>query len=197
MQFAYQTCILDLILGRGTIWVDIKTHWQIQPSSISWSAFFLASRKFKGSHESLFERQDPGEELLGQSRVKGRRDGWRSSGQVRSHFKVGMTQAFLRGWVFLSFFLCFFCNFLIFPSAVFYRMLVAYPQTKIYFSHWGDLSPNNPQVKKHGATIMAAVGKAVKNIDDLTNHLSKLSELHASQLRVDPANFKVTKYCDL
>uniref|UniRef100_A0AAX7TVV8 Globin domain-containing protein n=1 Tax=Astatotilapia calliptera TaxID=8154 RepID=A0AAX7TVV8_ASTCA len=70
------------------------------------------------------------------------------------------------------------------------RMLVAYPQTKTYFSHWGDLSPNSPQVKKHGATIMAAVGKAVKNIDDLTNHLSKLSELHASQLRVDPANFK-------
>lgn len=76
-------------------------------------------------------------------------------------------------------------------------MLVAYPQTKTYFAHWGDLSPNSPQVKKHGATIMAAVGKAVKNIDDLTNHLSKLSELHASQLRVDPANFKVTKYCDL
>uniref|UniRef100_A0A3P8Q3J6 Globin domain-containing protein n=1 Tax=Astatotilapia calliptera TaxID=8154 RepID=A0A3P8Q3J6_ASTCA len=70
-------------------------------------------------------------------------------------------------------------------------MLVAYPQTKTYFSHWGDLSPNSPQVKKHGATIMAAVGKAVKNIDDLTNHLSKLSELHASQLRVDPANFKI------
>nr|XP_004552232.1 hemoglobin subunit alpha-B [Maylandia zebra] len=71
------------------------------------------------------------------------------------------------------------------------RMLTAYPQTKTYFSDWGDLSPNSPQVKKHGATIMRAVGKAVKNIDDLTNHLSKLSELHASQLRVDPANFKI------
>uniref|UniRef100_A0AAX7SN11 Globin domain-containing protein n=1 Tax=Astatotilapia calliptera TaxID=8154 RepID=A0AAX7SN11_ASTCA len=102
-----------------------------------------------------------------------------------------MTRAFLRGVGFSLFFLCFFCNFFVFPSAVFYRMLVAYPQTKTYFSHWGDLSPNSPQVKKHGATIMAAVGKAVKNIDDLTNHLSKLSELHASQLRVDPANFKI------
>lgn len=70
-------------------------------------------------------------------------------------------------------------------------MLMAYPMTKTYFSHWGDLSPNSPQVKKHGAVIMGAVGKAVKNIDDLTNHLSKLSELHAFQLRVDPANFKV------
>ncbi|MFV8340761.1 hemoglobin alpha subunit family protein, partial [Flavobacterium sp. LB3P21] len=71
------------------------------------------------------------------------------------------------------------------------RMLVAYPQTKTYFSHWGDLTPSCPQVKKHGAVIMAAVGKAVKNIDDLTGHLSKLSELHATQLRVDPANFKI------
>ncbi|XP_030591025.1 hemoglobin subunit alpha-B-like [Archocentrus centrarchus] len=71
------------------------------------------------------------------------------------------------------------------------RMLTAYPMTKTYFSHWGDLSPNAPQVKKHGAVIMAAVGKAVKNIDDLTSHLSKLSELHAFQLRVDPANFKI------
>lgn len=93
-------------------------------------------------------------------------------------------------------FVCF-CNFFVFPSAVLYRMLVAYPQTKTYFSHWGDLGPNCPQVKKHGGTIMAAVGKAVKNVDDLTNHLSKLSELHATQLRVDPANFKVTKYCNL
>ncbi|XP_040917804.1 hemoglobin subunit alpha-B [Toxotes jaculatrix] len=72
------------------------------------------------------------------------------------------------------------------------RMLVAYPQTKTYFSHWGsDLNPQNAQVKKHGAVIMGAVGKAVKNIDDLTGALSALSELHAFKLRVDPANFKI------
>lgn len=70
-------------------------------------------------------------------------------------------------------------------------MLVAYPQTKTYFSHWGDLSPGSPMVKKHGATVMGALGKAVKNIDNLTGHLSALSELHAFKLRVDPANFKV------
>ncbi|XP_047428235.1 hemoglobin subunit alpha-B-like [Mugil cephalus] len=71
------------------------------------------------------------------------------------------------------------------------RMLVAYPQTKTYFSHWGDLSPQAAQVKKHGAVIMSAVGKAVKGIDDLTGCLSSLSELHAFKLRVDPANFKI------
>uniref|UniRef100_A0A3B5MJQ9 Globin domain-containing protein n=1 Tax=Xiphophorus couchianus TaxID=32473 RepID=A0A3B5MJQ9_9TELE len=70
------------------------------------------------------------------------------------------------------------------------RMLVAYPQTKTYFSHWGDLSPQSPKVKKHGATIMGALGKAVKGIDDLPGTLAALSELHAFKLRVDPANFK-------
>ncbi|MGG6532938.1 hemoglobin subunit alpha-B-like [Siniperca chuatsi] len=71
------------------------------------------------------------------------------------------------------------------------RMLVAYPQTKTYFSHWGDLSPESPQVKKHGAVIMTGVAKAVKNIDDLAGALCTLSELHAYKLRVDPANFKI------
>ncbi|KAM4717295.1 hemoglobin subunit alpha-B-like [Anableps anableps] len=74
------------------------------------------------------------------------------------------------------------------------RMLVAYPQTKTYFSHWGDLSPQSAKVKKHGATIMGALGKAVKGIDDLTNTLSALSELHAFKLRVDPSNFKILSH---
>ncbi|MEQ2211099.1 hypothetical protein XENOCAPTIV_026493, partial [Xenoophorus captivus] len=74
---------------------------------------------------------------------------------------------------------------------VFSRMLTAYPQTKTYFSHWSDLSPDSAQVKKHGATIMGAIGDAVSKIDDLTGGLSKLSELHAFKLRVDPANFRI------
>uniref|UniRef100_A0AAR2LK65 Hemoglobin subunit alpha n=1 Tax=Pygocentrus nattereri TaxID=42514 RepID=A0AAR2LK65_PYGNA len=71
------------------------------------------------------------------------------------------------------------------------RMLVVYPQTKTYFSHWADLSPGSAQVKKHGKTIMGAVSDAVSKIDDLPSALSQLSELHASKLRVDPANFKI------
>uniref|UniRef100_A0A665V914 Hemoglobin subunit alpha-B-like n=1 Tax=Echeneis naucrates TaxID=173247 RepID=A0A665V914_ECHNA len=71
------------------------------------------------------------------------------------------------------------------------RMLTVYPQTKTYFSHWSDLSPEAPQVRKHGATIMAAVGDAVGKIDDLVGGLSTLSELHAFKLRVDPANFRI------
>ncbi|XP_019950081.2 hemoglobin subunit alpha-A-like [Paralichthys olivaceus] len=71
------------------------------------------------------------------------------------------------------------------------RMLVVNPQTKTYFSHWVDLTPESTQVRKHGATIMAAVGEAVGLMDDLPGALTKLSELHAFKLRVDPANFKI------
>uniref|UniRef100_A0A3Q0TES6 Globin domain-containing protein n=1 Tax=Amphilophus citrinellus TaxID=61819 RepID=A0A3Q0TES6_AMPCI len=74
------------------------------------------------------------------------------------------------------------------------RMLTAYPMTKTYFSHWADLSPNSAQVRKHGATIMAAVGDAVGKIDDLVGGLSALSELHAFKLRVDPANFRILSH---
>lgn len=76
-----------------------------------------------------------------------------------------------------------------------FRMLLCSPQTKTYFSHWGaaELVPGSAKVKKHGAIIMGGLTKAVKGIDDLTGTLSALSELHATQLRVDPANFKVTK----
>ncbi|XP_067277123.1 hemoglobin subunit alpha [Pseudorasbora parva] len=71
------------------------------------------------------------------------------------------------------------------------RMLTVYPQTKTYFSHWADLTPGSAPVKKHGKTIMTAVGEAISKLDDLTGHLAALSELHAFKLRVDPSNFKI------
>ncbi|XP_016131374.1 hemoglobin subunit alpha [Sinocyclocheilus grahami] len=71
------------------------------------------------------------------------------------------------------------------------RMLTVYPQTKIYFSHWADLSPGSAPVKKHGKVIMGAVGDAISKIDDLVGGLMALSELHAFKLRVDPVNFKI------
>ncbi|CAM4344621.1 hypothetical protein PO909_001234 [Leuciscus waleckii] len=74
------------------------------------------------------------------------------------------------------------------------RMLAVYPQTKTYFSHWKDLSPGSAPVRKHGKTVMGGVGEAVSKIDDLTAGLLNLSELHAFQLRVDPANFKILSH---
>lgn len=70
-------------------------------------------------------------------------------------------------------------------------MLLAYPQTKIYFNKWDDVSFSSSQVKNHGKTVMGGVATAVANIDDLTNGLKNLSKFHAIDLKVDPANFKV------
>lgn len=70
-------------------------------------------------------------------------------------------------------------------------MLVVYPQTKIYFSHWPDLSPGSAPVKAHGAKVIGGVALAVKCIDDLGKGLLELSEQHAFKLKVDPSNFKV------
>ncbi|XP_072532677.1 hemoglobin, alpha adult 2 [Salminus brasiliensis] len=74
------------------------------------------------------------------------------------------------------------------------RMLVVYPQTKTYFSHWPDLSPGSEHVKKHGKTVMGAISGAVEKIDDLLGGLSALSDLHAFNLRVDPGNFKILSH---
>ncbi|XP_028267196.1 hemoglobin embryonic subunit alpha-like [Parambassis ranga] len=74
------------------------------------------------------------------------------------------------------------------------RMLLVYPQTKTYFSHWKDLGPGSAPVRKHGAKVMAGVGEAVSKIDDLKGGLLTLSELHAFTLRVDPANFKILSH---
>ncbi|KAG7223175.1 hypothetical protein INR49_015783 [Caranx melampygus] len=74
------------------------------------------------------------------------------------------------------------------------RMLVVYPQTKTYFSHWKDLSPGSAPVKKHGITVMNGVADAVTKLDDLKGGLLSLSELHAFTLRIDPANFKILSH---
>ncbi|XP_077474093.1 hemoglobin embryonic subunit alpha-like [Stigmatopora argus] len=77
------------------------------------------------------------------------------------------------------------------------RMIYVYPQTKTYFSHWKDLSLGSAPIKKHGKVIMAGVGEAIGQIDNLTGGLVGLSELHAFTLRVDPSNFKVLGHCIL
>ncbi|XP_010179901.1 PREDICTED: hemoglobin subunit alpha-D/D'-like [Mesitornis unicolor] len=75
-----------------------------------------------------------------------------------------------------------------------YRMFVAYPQTKTYFPHF-DVGPGSEQVKAHGKKVVAALTNAVKNLDNLSQALSELSNLHAYNLRVDPVNFKLLAQC--
>ncbi|NWW56804.1 HBA protein, partial [Ifrita kowaldi] len=76
------------------------------------------------------------------------------------------------------------------------RMFAAYPQTKTYFPHF-DLGKGSAQVKGHGKKVAAALVEAVNHIDDIAGALSKLSDLHAQKLRVDPVNFKLLGQCFL
>ncbi|NWQ99353.1 HBAD protein, partial [Paradoxornis webbianus] len=70
-----------------------------------------------------------------------------------------------------------------------WRMFHSYPPTKTYFPHF-DMSPGSDQIRGHGKKVVAALGTAIKNIDNLSQALSELSNLHAYNLRVDPVNFK-------
>ncbi|EFB17125.1 hypothetical protein PANDA_008909, partial [Ailuropoda melanoleuca] len=74
------------------------------------------------------------------------------------------------------------------------RLFTSYPQTKTYFPHF-DLHPGSPHLHMHGAKVVAALGDAVKSIDNIAGALAKLSELHAYILRVDPVNFKLLSHC--
>nr|P84203.1 RecName: Full=Hemoglobin cathodic subunit alpha; AltName: Full=Hemoglobin cathodic alpha chain [Gymnothorax unicolor] len=75
------------------------------------------------------------------------------------------------------------------------RMIAVYPPTRIYFSHWPDLAPGSPSVKKHGKKIiMKAVSDSVGKMDNLVGGLSALSDLHATRLHIDPSNFKILSH---
>nr|ALG02790.1 alpha-globin subunit A [Troglodytes aedon]ALG02791.1 alpha-globin subunit A [Troglodytes aedon]ALG02792.1 alpha-globin subunit A [Troglodytes aedon]ALG02793.1 alpha-globin subunit A [Troglodytes aedon]ALG02794.1 alpha-globin subunit A [Troglodytes aedon] len=76
------------------------------------------------------------------------------------------------------------------------RMFTTYPQTKTYFPHF-DLGKGSAQVKAHGKKVAAALVEAANHVDDIAGALSKLSDLHAQKLRVDPVNFKLLGQCFL
>nr|AQV11913.1 alpha D-globin subunit [Setopagis parvulus]AQV11914.1 alpha D-globin subunit [Eleothreptus anomalus]AQV11915.1 alpha D-globin subunit [Hydropsalis maculicaudus] len=74
------------------------------------------------------------------------------------------------------------------------RMFITYPQTKTYFPHF-DLHHGSEQIRGHGKKVAGALGTAVKSLDNLSQALSELSNLHAYNLRVDPVNFKLLSQC--
>nr|AAH96977.1 Zgc:92880 protein [Danio rerio] len=49
----------------------------------------------------------------------------------------------------------------------------------------------NPKVSEHGKTVLKALEKAVKNVEDIKTTYAQLSQLHCEKLNVDPDNFKV------
>lgn len=68
-------------------------------------------------------------------------------------------------------------------------MFHSYPATKTYFPHF-DMSQGSDQIRGHGRKVLTALGTAIKSLDNLSQALSELSNLHAYNLRVDPVNFK-------
>ncbi|KFP11612.1 hemoglobin subunit alpha-A [Egretta garzetta] len=76
------------------------------------------------------------------------------------------------------------------------RLFTTYPQTKTYFAHF-DLHADSAQIKEHGKKVAGALADAANHIDDIAGALSKLSDLHAQKLRVDPVNFKLLGQCFL
>ncbi|XP_007528028.1 hemoglobin subunit zeta-like [Erinaceus europaeus] len=75
-----------------------------------------------------------------------------------------------------------------------HRLFCSFPQTKTYFPHF-DLHAGSAQLRAHGAKVVAALGDAAKNIDNVSGALARLSEMHAYILRVDPVNFKLLSHC--
>ncbi|NXS85043.1 HBAD protein, partial [Erpornis zantholeuca] len=63
-----------------------------------------------------------------------------------------------------------------------WRMFCSYPPTKTYFPHF-DLSQGSDQIRGHGKKVACALGNAIKNLDNLSQALSELSNLHAYNLR--------------
>lgn len=76
------------------------------------------------------------------------------------------------------------------------RCLIVYPWTQRYFAGFGNLYnaeaiKNNPNIAKHGVTVLHGLDRAVKNMDNIKETYKELSELHSEKLHVDPDNFKV------
>ncbi|KAG8558492.1 hypothetical protein GDO81_017019 [Engystomops pustulosus] len=76
------------------------------------------------------------------------------------------------------------------------RLFLSFPQTKTYFKHF-DLKHGSSDLQNHGAKVLGAIVEASKHLDNLEESLSKLSDLHAYNLRVDPGNFKMLSHCIL
>ncbi|XP_040210477.1 hemoglobin subunit alpha-3-like isoform X2 [Rana temporaria] len=73
------------------------------------------------------------------------------------------------------------------------RLLLSFPQTKTYFTHF-DQTPGSADLQTHGGKIMNALAGAAHHLDDLAGNLSTLSDLHAYNLRVDPGNFALLNH---
>ncbi|KAM4698282.1 hemoglobin subunit alpha-like [Rhinophrynus dorsalis] len=69
-----------------------------------------------------------------------------------------------------------------------HRMFCCHPQTKTYFPKF-DFHKDSANLRSHGKKVVDALTEASNHLDNISGCLSKLSDLHAFDLRVDPGNF--------
>uniref|UniRef100_A0AB40E8F5 Globin domain-containing protein n=1 Tax=Esox lucius TaxID=8010 RepID=A0AB40E8F5_ESOLU len=72
--------------------------------------------------------------------------------------------------------------------------------TQAFISSFGNLSTpaaiaGNPNVAKHGRTVMHGLDRAIQNLDDIKNTYAPLSVMHSEKLHVDPDNFRLLAEC--
>ncbi|XP_069066493.1 hemoglobin subunit alpha-3-like isoform X1 [Pleurodeles waltl] len=73
------------------------------------------------------------------------------------------------------------------------RLFMSHPRSRTYFTHF-DVHHDSADLRRHGAKVLGAIGEAAKHLDNFEYALSKLSDLHAYNLRVDPGNFKLLSH---
>ncbi|KAG2463593.1 cytoglobin-1-like [Polypterus senegalus] len=83
-------------------------------------------------------------------------------------------------------------------GAVLARMFSDHPETKSYFSHFGGLDEGSAQVRAHGKVVLTALNDMIQHLDSADGFngvVTPLAKKHATQLKVDPKNFRVI--CDV
>ncbi|XP_046763375.1 eye-globin isoform X4 [Gallus gallus] len=83
------------------------------------------------------------------------------------------------------------------------RMFTEHPDTKSYFTHFKGMDSaeemkQSDQVRGHGKRVFTAINDMVQHLDNTEAFLGILNPLgqkHATQLKIDPKNFRII--CDI
>lgn len=81
------------------------------------------------------------------------------------------------------------------------RMFTEHPDTKSYFTHFKGMDSaeemkQSDQVRGHGKKVFSAINDMVQHLDNSEAFLgivTPLGKKHATQLKIDPKNFRVSE----
>ncbi|KFW02904.1 Cytoglobin-1, partial [Eurypyga helias] len=88
-------------------------------------------------------------------------------------------------------------------TTVLVRMFTEHPDTKSYFAHFKGMDSaeemkQSDQVRGHGKRVFTAINDMVQHLDNSEAFLgivNPLGKKHATQLKIDPKNFRII--CDI